>query len=127
MVITTTFWYFYLIFFYSLIPNIHESTLSSHCTTNVYQIKGEEDLKASLDGSLKSIPDQLRKDLNQCKLQEAVSVISNLPVQIEARLQKLQSELCEALTKQIEVYINDHHPCVKPNIISFAFELCQVL
>ncbi|XP_042495182.1 putative recombination initiation defects 3 isoform X2 [Macadamia integrifolia] len=65
-------------------------------------LKGQDDIKASLDESLSSIHDQLKKDLHQHKLQETVSVLSAIPNQIEGRLLKLQNELNEAFSKEVE-------------------------
>ncbi|KAJ4973138.1 hypothetical protein NE237_006312 [Protea cynaroides] len=79
--------------------------LTAHENTLQIMLKGEEDIKASLDGTLKLIADELKKDLCQHKLQETVSVLAALPNQIEARLLKLQNELREAFHKEIEVFM----------------------
>ncbi|KAG8663796.1 putative recombination initiation defects 3 isoform X2 [Manihot esculenta] len=62
-------------------------------------IKGQEDTKFSLDGNLKSISDQLCKDIYQEKLQEIFSVLSALPKQMEALLLKSQNALCMTFNK----------------------------
>ena len=74
------------------------------------QLKGEEEIKASLTcltGILKSIPDQSRKQAevltDQHKLHAISSAISSIPARIEARLQRLQSDICGTLTKELEV------------------------
>ncbi|XP_077240255.1 putative recombination initiation defects 3 isoform X2 [Tasmannia lanceolata] len=70
-------------------------------------LKGEEDIKASLDGNLRSISDQLRKESEKNKLEEILSVFSTLPDQIEARLSNLQNELCWAFTKELAMLTNE--------------------
>ncbi|KAF9595410.1 hypothetical protein IFM89_000328 [Coptis chinensis] len=65
-------------------------------------VKGEEDIKAILDGSLKYIPDQLRKDLHQYKLQETVSALLSLLDKIEAQFLKMQNQLCGVVSKEME-------------------------
>ncbi|KAF9613951.1 hypothetical protein IFM89_013486 [Coptis chinensis] len=69
-------------------------------------VKGEEDIKAILDGSLKSIPDQLRKDLHQYKLQETVSALLSLPDKIEAQFLKMQNQLCGVVSKEMEAIVS---------------------
>ncbi|OMO78776.1 protein PAIR1-like protein [Corchorus capsularis] len=64
--------------------------------------KGQEDIKASLDGGLKAISDQLDKDIYQNKLQQIFLVLSAFPEQMEASLVKLQNELCNTFTNEIK-------------------------
>ncbi|GMI75894.1 ARABIDOPSIS THALIANA PUTATIVE RECOMBINATION INITIATION DEFECTS 3 [Hibiscus trionum] len=64
--------------------------------------KGQEDIKASLDGSMKAISDQLNNDIYGDKLQQMFLVLSALPEQVEASLIKLKSELCNTFTKEIK-------------------------
>ena len=66
------------------------------------QIKGQEEIKASIDGSLKSLSDQMSKVTCQEKLQEILLAISTLPKLIEASVQKLQNELHNTYTKEMQ-------------------------
>ncbi|OVA14022.1 hypothetical protein BVC80_1787g98 [Macleaya cordata] len=84
--------------------------LTVHDNSLQLMLKGEEEIKASLDGSLRSIPEQLRQDLNQYKLQEAVSAIATLPEQIEEQFLKLQDELCGAFTKEMKAITSGLKP-----------------
>ncbi|XP_031503156.1 putative recombination initiation defects 3 [Nymphaea colorata] len=65
-------------------------------------LKEEEAIKASIDGTMKSIPDELRKEANQPKLQEIVTKLTSMPDFIEARFYKLKAELCCAFTQEIQ-------------------------
>ncbi|MED6121734.1 hypothetical protein PIB30_032968 [Stylosanthes scabra] len=56
-------------------------------------IKGQEEIKASIDGNLKLLSEQLCKFTSQEKLQEVSLVVSTLPQMIEASLKSLQQEL----------------------------------
>ncbi|XP_021674689.2 putative recombination initiation defects 3 isoform X1 [Hevea brasiliensis] len=62
-------------------------------------IKGQEDTKFTLDGNLKSISDQLSKDMYQDKSQQIFSVLSALSKQMEASLLKLHNDLRMTFTK----------------------------
>uniref|UniRef100_A0A2K1XSE7 Protein PAIR1 n=1 Tax=Populus trichocarpa TaxID=3694 RepID=A0A2K1XSE7_POPTR len=64
--------------------------------------KGQEDVKFSLEGSLKSVSEQLSKDRYQDKLQQIFSALSTLPKQTETFLYKLQNELCTTFKKEIQ-------------------------
>ncbi|XP_022769510.1 protein PAIR1-like [Durio zibethinus] len=64
--------------------------------------KGQEVIKASLDGSMKEISDQLNKDIHRDKLQQFFLVLSALPEQTEASLIKLQNELSNTFTNEIK-------------------------
>ncbi|PIA49375.1 hypothetical protein AQUCO_01300297v1 [Aquilegia coerulea] len=75
--------------------------LASHDSSLQLMLKGEEDIKASLAGSLKCIPDQLRKDLQQYRFKETVSTLLSLPDQIEAQLLKIQTGICGDITKEM--------------------------
>ncbi|KAJ7962400.1 Protein PAIR1-like protein [Quillaja saponaria] len=66
-------------------------------------IKGQEEIKASLDGRLKSLSVQVNRDTCQEKLPEIFMVLSALPQQLEASVLKLQNELHNAFTKEIQV------------------------
>ncbi|KAL5727444.1 hypothetical protein ACHQM5_000640 [Ranunculus cassubicifolius] len=76
--------------------------LASQDSSLQLMLKGEEDIKASLDGSFKCIPDQLRNDLEQYRLQEIASTVLSLPDQIKVQLLKIQSALCGDITKELE-------------------------
>ncbi|KAG9441290.1 hypothetical protein H6P81_017144 [Aristolochia fimbriata] len=65
---------------------LHENTLE-------LVTKGEEDIKTSLEKSLES---------DGSKLKQIESILSALPYQIRGQLLRLQSELCQTLTKEIE-------------------------
>ncbi|KAK1283961.1 Uncharacterized protein QJS10_CPB21g00427 [Acorus calamus] len=69
-------------------------------------IKGDEEIKANLDESLKAIPNQLRKSSDHQRLQDISSAISTMPDQIEARLLRFQGELCNMFTKEVQVMAN---------------------
>ncbi|EOX95951.1 Recombination initiation defects 3, putative isoform 1 [Theobroma cacao] len=63
---------------------------------------GQEDIKASLDGGMKAISDQLNKDIYRDKLQQIFLVLSALPEQTEASLLKLQTEICNTFTNVVK-------------------------
>ncbi|CAN6487372.1 unnamed protein product [Victoria cruziana] len=73
---------------------------------NVLQLvlKEEEAIKASIDGTVKSVPDERRMQAYQSKLQEIASKLTSLPDFIEARFYKLKAELCFAFTQEIEAF-----------------------
>ncbi|XP_038982727.1 putative recombination initiation defects 3 isoform X2 [Phoenix dactylifera] len=73
-------------------------------------LKREDDIKAFLDESLKSIADQIIKNSNSNKLNEITSAFSALPEKIEARLLKLQEEVCRVFTKEKEVIVSVRKP-----------------
>ncbi|KAJ4843645.1 hypothetical protein Tsubulata_020160 [Turnera subulata] len=64
--------------------------------------KGQDDAKGSIDESLKSLSQQLSKDVWQDKLQQIFLLISTLPQQIEASALKLQTEILKTFTKEIQ-------------------------
>lgn len=72
---------------------------------NGKQIKGQDDIKGSLDGSLKDVSDQLNNDKYRDKLQQIFLVLSALPEQIEASLIKVRNDLCNTFTNEIKVCI----------------------
>jgi type I restriction-modification system DNA methylase subunit len=76
-----------------------------HFRDNVNQNTGQEDVKFSLEGSLKSLSEQLSKDRYQDNLQQIFLVLSTLPKQMEMFLYKLQNELCTTFTKEIQARI----------------------
>ncbi|KAK1308642.1 Uncharacterized protein QJS10_CPA09g01705 [Acorus calamus] len=65
-------------------------------------IKGDAEIKANIDESLKAIPNQLRKSSNHQRLQDISSAISTMPDQIEARQLRFQGELCNMFTKEVQ-------------------------
>ncbi|MBA0763521.1 hypothetical protein Gotri_012954, partial [Gossypium trilobum] len=70
--------------------------------SDVMQIKGQEDIKASLDGSMKAVSDQLNNDKYRDKLQQIFLLLSALPEQMEASLIKVRNELCNTFTNEIK-------------------------
>ncbi|PPS17952.1 hypothetical protein GOBAR_AA02635 [Gossypium barbadense] len=64
-------------------------------------IKGQEDMKTSLDGSMKAVSDQLNNDKFRDKLQQIFLVLSALPEQIEASLIKAID--CKTLSQKAPV------------------------
>ncbi|XP_030540885.1 putative recombination initiation defects 3 isoform X3 [Rhodamnia argentea] len=64
--------------------------------------KGQEDIKASLDGCFKSISEQLVKHKNEDQLQEVFSALSALPGKVEGLMLKLQDQLHNTFTKEME-------------------------
>ncbi|KAL5572861.1 hypothetical protein UlMin_022458 [Ulmus minor] len=64
--------------------------------------KGQEDIKASLDGGFKSISELLSKQIYQDKLEEIFSVLSALLEKIEASIQKSQNEIRNSFTKEMQ-------------------------
>ena len=63
------------------------------------QSKGQEEIQASIDGSLKSLSEQMTKASDQEKLQKVYLAVSALPQLIEASLQSLQSDLHNTTTE----------------------------
>ncbi|KAK7292682.1 hypothetical protein RJT34_15533 [Clitoria ternatea] len=55
--------------------------------------KGQEEIKASIEGSLKSLSDQISQVTNREKLQEVYLVVSALPQQIEASMQSVLTDI----------------------------------
>ncbi|KAF8017113.1 hypothetical protein BT93_H2348 [Corymbia citriodora subsp. variegata] len=64
--------------------------------------KGQEDIKASLDGCFKSISEQLNKHKNEDRLQEVFSALSALPEKVEELMLKLQDQLQNTFTKEMQ-------------------------
>nr|GLL25252.1 protein PAIR1 [Ipomoea trifida] len=65
-------------------------------------IKGQEDLKGSLDGTFKSMSEELKKNVCQEDFREMSSVISALPGKFETFIVKLQNDLSKSLIKEIQ-------------------------
>ncbi|KAG5565799.1 hypothetical protein RHGRI_001654 [Rhododendron griersonianum] len=74
---------------------------------NLLQVmaKGQEDIKTNLAGGIKSLSDQVSQDTDGEKLKEISSFILTLPEQIDVYLQKMQSELCNKLTQEIQAMV----------------------
>ncbi|XP_052192069.1 putative recombination initiation defects 3 [Diospyros lotus] len=64
--------------------------------------KGQEDMKNNLVGGLKSISDQVSQDTYREGLKESLSIVSDLPEQIDLWLQKLKSELCTTVMQELQ-------------------------
>lgn len=88
------------------LPMYHKHKISDVTKLEMWrQLKGEDDIKSFLEGRLKSLPDQLMKNSNLNKLNEIYSTVSALPEQFEARLLKLQNDICRVFTREMEVDI----------------------
>ncbi|KAI8572057.1 hypothetical protein RHMOL_Rhmol01G0168900 [Rhododendron molle] len=74
---------------------------------NLLQVmaNGLEDIKTNLAGGIKSLSDQVNQDTDGEKLKEISSFILTLPDQIDVYLQKMQSELCNKLTQEIQAMV----------------------
>ncbi|EEF50533.1 conserved hypothetical protein [Ricinus communis] len=83
-------------------------------------IKGQEDTKFTLDGSLKSISERLSKDISQDRLQQIFLVLSAFPQQMEASLLKLQSDLSMTFTKELQAYGAQRGPLPRERATSRA-------
>ncbi|CAH2039316.1 unnamed protein product [Thlaspi arvense] len=66
-------------------------------------IKDHADVKASLDGAVKSILEELSKDPNQEKLQKILLMLTAIPEQVETALQRIQREICHTFTRESQV------------------------
>ncbi|KAK1290914.1 Protein PAIR1 [Acorus calamus] len=80
--------------------------MTAHDNAMQMMMKGDEEIKANLDASLKAIPNQLRKGFDHQKLQEISSEISKLPNMIDARLLRFKAELNNIFTKELRVVVN---------------------
>uniref|UniRef100_A0A7N0UQI5 Uncharacterized protein n=1 Tax=Kalanchoe fedtschenkoi TaxID=63787 RepID=A0A7N0UQI5_KALFE len=79
--------------------------------------KGQQDIEASLDGSLE-ICEKLSKDVCYGKLQDIVHEVSVLPEQIETCLMRLQNHVVDTFTKELQVY-----PGVTTKIINHLHQI----
>ncbi|RVW47021.1 Protein PAIR1 [Vitis vinifera] len=86
--------------------------LTVHDSSLLLMNKGHEDIKDRLDAALKSISDQMNKDLYQDNLQQSFLMLSALPEQIEMCLQKLQNELCKTITKEMQASLKFTYLCI---------------
>ncbi|KAF5733059.1 Recombination initiation defects 3 putative isoform 2 [Tripterygium wilfordii] len=94
--------------------------LLMHDTSMQLMNRGQEDIKASLEGGFKSESDQLGKDIHQDKLQKIFLLLLAFPEQIEASHIKLQTELCNSFNKEIQV-------CITLNELGRSLAICKNL
>ncbi|XP_057756396.1 putative recombination initiation defects 3 [Arachis stenosperma] len=66
------------------------------------QIKGQEEIKASIDGNLKLLSEQLCKFTSQEKSQEVSLIVSTLPQIIETSFKSLQQEIHAKFTEEMQ-------------------------
>lgn len=66
------------------------------------QNKGQEDIKAGVDGGFKSLSDQLEKNINQEDIKEIFSMISALSEKFDTQIMKLQSDLQKTFIKELQ-------------------------
>ncbi|CAA3032230.1 Hypothetical predicted protein [Olea europaea subsp. europaea] len=64
--------------------------------------KGQEDIKAGVDGGFKSLSDQLEKNINQEDIKEIFSMISALSEKFDTQIMKLQSDLQKTFIKELQ-------------------------
>ncbi|MCL7023108.1 hypothetical protein MKW94_013188, partial [Papaver nudicaule] len=69
-------------------------------------LKGEEDIKTTLEESFKSLPDQFRKEVHQ----EIVSAVSSLQNQRTERMLKLTTELSGMFTNSVKAITSSLQP-----------------
>ncbi|MCL7048906.1 hypothetical protein MKW94_010658 [Papaver nudicaule] len=96
--------------------------LADHDNSLQLVVKGEEDMKITLDERLNSLPDQLRKEVHQ----EIVSAILTLQNQNEQQMLKLTTELSGAFANSVKAITNflqpsdnkerDCHPTQSQNV-----------
>jgi len=65
------------------------------------QMKGQEEIKASINGSLKSLSEQMSHVTDIEKLQEVYMLVSSMPQLIEGSLRNLQNDL-QNTTKEMK-------------------------
>ncbi|KAL4382232.1 hypothetical protein AHAS_Ahas04G0212900 [Arachis hypogaea] len=65
-------------------------------------IKGQEEIKASIDGNLKLLSEQLCKFTSQEKSQEVSLIVSTLPQIIETSFKSLQQEIHAKFTEEMQ-------------------------
>ncbi|ERM95011.1 protein PAIR1 isoform X1 [Amborella trichopoda] len=65
-------------------------------------LKDQEGIKSCLDGNLKTLPDQVRKESALPKLEEMGHVLKSIPDQIEMHLSKIRFEICANFTKEMQ-------------------------
>ncbi|KAJ4901381.1 putative recombination initiation defects 3 [Raphanus sativus] len=67
-------------------------------------IKEQANLKASLDGGVKSILEELSKTINEEKLQNIILMLTAIPEQVESALQKMKREICHRFTRESQTF-----------------------
>ncbi|CAA7026100.1 unnamed protein product [Microthlaspi erraticum] len=80
-----------------------QQKLSLQDTSLQQLIKEQADVKASLDGAVKSILEEVSKDPNQEKLQKIFLMLIAIPEKVETALQKIQREICHTFTRESQV------------------------
>jgi len=65
------------------------------------QMKGQEEIKASINGSLKSLSEKMSHVADIEKLQEVYMLVSSMPQLIEGSLRNLQNDL-QNTTKEMK-------------------------
>ncbi|CAG7873026.1 unnamed protein product [Brassica rapa] len=63
-------------------------------------IKEQANFKASLDGGVKSILEELSKDFSEEKLQSIILMLKAIPEQVESALQKMQRDIYRTFTRE---------------------------
>lgn len=63
-------------------------------------IKEQANFKASLDGGVKSILEELSKDFSEEKLQSIILMLKAIPEQVESALQKMQRDIYQTFTRE---------------------------
>ncbi|WZZ02088.1 hypothetical protein YC2023_074416 [Brassica napus] len=63
-------------------------------------IKEQANFKASLDGGVKSILEELSKDFSEEKLQSIILMLKAIPEQVESALQKMQRDIYHTFTRE---------------------------
>ncbi|KAF2550428.1 hypothetical protein F2Q68_00036013 [Brassica cretica] len=66
-------------------------------------IKEQANFKASLDGGVKSILEELSKDFSEEKLQSIILMLKAIPEQVESALQKMQRDIYQTFTRESQV------------------------
>lgn len=84
------------------------------------QIKEQANFKASLDGGVKSILEELSKDFSEEKLQSITLMLKAIPEQVESALQKMQREIYHTFTRESQVLSHVHQRVLSYWILSFC-------
>ncbi|KAM3218585.1 putative recombination initiation defects 3 isoform X1 [Capsicum annuum] len=72
--------------------------------------KGMEDLKASLEGTIKSMFEELRENTYQEDIRDLLSLVRAIPNKLEMCILRLQTDLSKTLAKEIQI-IATHPDC----------------
>ncbi|MCD9645521.1 hypothetical protein HAX54_034517 [Datura stramonium] len=65
--------------------------------------KGREDLKASLEGTFKSMYEELRENNYQENIKDLLSLLRAMPNKLEMCILQLQTDLSKTLAKEIQI------------------------